>query len=68
MAKPKRWDEWRLETLRRMLKEGYSQKEIGQVIGMAHPTVARKCSELGLKRVGLLSGWIKRLWAGTCGC
>ena len=48
---PKRSRKINRETLRDMIKKGYSYKEIAKATGLAESTIVRKVSDYGLKRL-----------------
>lgn len=50
-ANPKRSRKINRETLRDMIKKGYSYKDIAKATGLAESTIGKKVSDYGLKRL-----------------
>lgn len=50
-TEPKRSRKINRETLRDMIKKGYSYKDIAKATGLAESTIGRKVSDYGLKRL-----------------
>lgn len=50
-VEPKRTRKINWETLRDMIKKGYSYKDIAKATGLAESTIVRKVSDYGLKRL-----------------